>query len=314
MRIAFLALLVVAAPALAQTPPPQEGAITCSSPVAPNDSGQSLRQRYGKDAVVQDDAYRFRLRSLSHGGQVAPPILRSETTKRRSIGSAFCNSALLAIPGLDPATLPARPNCENRGFAGTTVAGHFAQTGPVLGGRLRAGPVPVHLVAPPGPLLDDFAGAGSLRVHFARTGPVGASSRAGLRRGHPAPPVRAQLARAGGLVCPRLFLGRPGLELLEQFFSDRLVVGSDWLAVLGLALTALGLALTGGLGLALIGRFNSRSNFVARRRVRRCRRQILRAGDCLNCRRRRIGVRLKRRFVDPPIRHVRNERNRISDR
>ena len=69
---------------------------------------------------------------------------------------------------------------------------------------------------------------------------------------------------------PCIFLGRPGLELLKQGFSE-------WLADLGLALTGLGLALT-GLGLAPIGRFNSRSNFVARRRVA-CRRQILRAGD-----------------------------------
>ena len=70
---------------------------------------------------------------------------------------------------------------------------------------------------------------------------------------------------------PCIFLGRPGLELLEQFFSDGL-------ADLGLALSGLGLALA-GLGLALIGRFNSRSsNFFARRRVA-CRRQILRAGD-----------------------------------
>ena len=70
---------------------------------------------------------------------------------------------------------------------------------------------------------------------------------------------------------PCIFLGRPGLELLKQGFSE-------WLADLGLALTGLGLALT-GLGLALIGRFNSRSsNFFARRRVA-CRRQILRAGD-----------------------------------
>jgi hypothetical protein len=107
--------------------------------------------------------------------------------------------------------------------------------------------------------------------------------------------------------------------LLEQFFSK-------WLADLGLALTGLaltGLALTGlaltGLALtdldsALIGRFNRRSNFVARRRIRCGRRQILSAGDCLNCCRRRIGFRLKRWFVDPPIRHVRNELNRISDR
>ena len=53
MRIAFFALLLVATPAFAQAPPLQEGAITCSSPVAPNDSAKSLIQRYGKDAVVQ---------------------------------------------------------------------------------------------------------------------------------------------------------------------------------------------------------------------------------------------------------------------
>jgi hypothetical protein len=54
MRIAFFVLLLVAAPASAQAPPPQEGAITCSSPVAPNDNAKSLRQRYGKDAIVQE--------------------------------------------------------------------------------------------------------------------------------------------------------------------------------------------------------------------------------------------------------------------
>ena len=53
-------------------------------------------------------------------------------------------------------------------------------------------------------------------------------------------------------LCSRLFLCRPSLELLEQFFSD-------WLAGLGLGLT--------DLGLTLIGRFKRRSSFVARRRV-----------------------------------------------
>lgn len=74
------------------------------------------------------------------------------------------------------------------------MSGHFAKTGPALGGRVRAGPVPVHL-APPGPLLDDFAGFGSLLVHFPRTGPVGAFSRAGPALGHLAPPLQGQLAR-----------------------------------------------------------------------------------------------------------------------
>ena len=84
-------------------------------------------------------------------------------------------------------------------------------------------------------------------------------------------------------LCPCLSLRRPSLELLEQFFSK-------WLADLGLALTGLaltGLALTGlaltDLDSALIGRFNRRSNFVARRRIRCGRRQILSAGDCMNC-------------------------------
>ena len=98
-------------------------------------------------------------------------------------------------------------------------------------------------------------------------------------------------------LCPCLFLRRPSLELLEQGFIE-------WLADLGLALT--------DLGSALIGRFNSRSNFVARRRVACRRRQILSAGDRLNCWRRRTGVRLKRRFFDPRSRDILNERDRIS--
>ena len=100
-----------------------------------------------------------------------------------------------------------------------------------------------------------------------------------LRRGILHHPYGGSLhGLCGPGLCPCLFLRRPSLELLEQFFSE-------WLADLGLALTDLaltGLALT-DLDLALIGRFNSRSNFVARRRIRCGRRQILSAGDCLNC-------------------------------
>jgi len=125
-------------------------------------------------------------------------------------------------------------------------------------------------------------------------------------------PYRSRLCGSG--LCSCLFLGRPSLELLEQFFGEGLAdLGLTRTGLARAGLTRTGLALT-DLDSALIGRFNSRSNFVARRRVRCRRRQILRAGDCLDCWCRRIGFRLSRRFVDPPIRHVRNERNRISDR
>jgi hypothetical protein len=60
----------------------------------------------------------------------------------------------------------------------------------------------------------------------------------------------------GPNLCPCIFLGRPSLELLQQGFSW-------WLT---------------NFGLTLIGRFKSRSNFVARRRVACSRWQILSAG------------------------------------
>ena len=51
---ALTALVLLASPALAQTSPPQEGAITCASPVSSDDTERSLKQRYGNDAEMQD--------------------------------------------------------------------------------------------------------------------------------------------------------------------------------------------------------------------------------------------------------------------
>lgn len=48
------ALVLLASPVFAQTAPPQEGPITCASPVAPDDTERSLKQRFGQNAVVQD--------------------------------------------------------------------------------------------------------------------------------------------------------------------------------------------------------------------------------------------------------------------
>ena len=93
------------------------------------------------------------------------------------------------------------------------MAGHFAQTGPVLWRLVRAGPVPVHF-APAGPLLVDVARTGSLPAHFAWAGRVGAFSWAVPLVGHLAQPVlghliwqrRADIIRAGDLR-PRDYAG-----------------------------------------------------------------------------------------------------------
>ena len=75
-------------------------------------------------------------------------------------------------------------------------------------------------------------------------------------------------------LCPCLFLGGPGLELLEQGLGDRLA--NFGLALLGGLSLLDRLALFGWL--ALRGRFGRRCNLLARRRVRwHRRRQILRA-------------------------------------
>jgi hypothetical protein len=80
-------------------------------------------------------------------------------------------------------SLPARSNCANRRFAGTTEPGHFAQTGPELGRLVRAVPAPVHF-APAGPFFGDFARAVSLPAHYGRAGRVGAFASAAEVLGH----------------------------------------------------------------------------------------------------------------------------------
>jgi hypothetical protein len=57
MRKIIFALAFLASPAWAQNTPMADGPITCASPVAPDDSAKSLMQRYGQEAVVQDDLY-----------------------------------------------------------------------------------------------------------------------------------------------------------------------------------------------------------------------------------------------------------------
>ncbi len=74
------------------------------------------------------------------------------------------------------------------------MPGHFAQTDPVLGRLVRAGPVLVHF-APARPFFGDFAPAGLLPARSARDGPVGALACAGPVIGHLAQPVLGHLER-----------------------------------------------------------------------------------------------------------------------
>jgi hypothetical protein len=55
MRIAIAAFALLVSPAWAENVPLSEGPITCSSPVAPEDSAKSLMQRYGQEAVIEEN-------------------------------------------------------------------------------------------------------------------------------------------------------------------------------------------------------------------------------------------------------------------
>ena len=113
-------------------------------------------------------------------------------------------------------------NRANRSFAGTTVPGHFARTGPVLVHLVRAGPVPVHF-APAGPLLGDSARAGALAAHFVRAEPFGAFAWAGQVGhfpqpvlGHFARPVLGHLVRAVRSGPVLVHLPRPSRPGIDQ--------------------------------------------------------------------------------------------------
>jgi hypothetical protein len=93
------------------------------------------------------------------------------------------------------ASLPAKSNCAHRGFAGATVAGHFARAAPVLVYFGRGGPVSLHFArAAPAlghfsrPLFGQFARARPLHAHFAQAGP--AFARVGSVSVHPPRPPK----------------------------------------------------------------------------------------------------------------------------
>ena len=71
---------------------PQEGPITCASPVAPDDTERSLKRRFGKDAVVQD-------LPGAEGEQVKGVVLFPKARDRR-IEVAFSDDKAMRASGL----------------------------------------------------------------------------------------------------------------------------------------------------------------------------------------------------------------------
>jgi hypothetical protein len=65
-------MVLLAVPAVAQTTPAADGAITCSSPVSVEDSAASLMHRYGEEAVI-DDRLSTGVEDITYQGVVLLP-------------------------------------------------------------------------------------------------------------------------------------------------------------------------------------------------------------------------------------------------
>lgn len=113
LSVTVTTLLLLASSAFAQSVPPQEGPITCASPVAPGDTERTLKQRYGKDAVTQElpgaEGEKYRALVLfpkamdrrieiafsdDKAGRASGLALRAAETSRWSIGGITIGSSL----------------------------------------------------------------------------------------------------------------------------------------------------------------------------------------------------------------------------
>lgn len=115
MRNALVALLFLASPALAQDAPPQEGPISCAMPAAASDSASSLKQRYGKEAVVQD-------LPGAEGETSKGLVLFPKATDRR-IEVAFFDEKMKRVSGL---TLRETAKTSRWSIAGVSIGSSLA--------------------------------------------------------------------------------------------------------------------------------------------------------------------------------------------
>src|ERR1700754_5081041 len=121
MRIVVLASLLLAAPAFLATPalaedaPPQEGPITCASPVAATDSAASLKQRYRGDAVVQD--------LPGAEGETSKGVVLFPKAMDRRIEIAFFDDKMKRVSGL---TLRDTAQTSRWSIAGVSIGSSLA--------------------------------------------------------------------------------------------------------------------------------------------------------------------------------------------
>src|ERR1700744_3035852 len=124
MRYAVLVFLALASPAFAQDAPSREGAITCSSPVSPNDSAKSLLMRYGEEAVAQDNLYTGVEDITSKGVVLLPraPEWRIEVS--------FTDETMNRVAGL---TLHDTAKTSHWNVAGLTIGSSLAEVQKING-------------------------------------------------------------------------------------------------------------------------------------------------------------------------------------
>jgi hypothetical protein len=174
----------------------------------------------------------------------------------RSLSSGAHSRDPLAHPGYAGYSVS---NCANRGFAGATVSGHFAQTDPGLGGRLRAGPCAPCSCRIPCPMI--LLGPDLCSCILHGPGPSGLFSWARPGGGSCTAVREPACTGCAGRPVPVSHppLPRPGM--LEQGLGERL-------ADLGLARESGRGQFSSSVRSTRTSRFDSRSSLVACRRVR----------------------------------------------
>jgi hypothetical protein len=124
MKNAIAAVLLVASPAFAQDAAVQEGTITCSSPVAPNDSAKSLMLRYGAEAVIQEGLY-TEVEDITYTGLVLFPHASDWR-----IEVSFTDETMNRVAGL---TLHDTAKTSHWNVAGVTIGSSLADVRKVNG-------------------------------------------------------------------------------------------------------------------------------------------------------------------------------------